>query len=385
MIRLMIPSIEEDDIQSVQEVLASGFLVQGAKVAEFEEAVTERVGTKYAIAVSSCTAALHLALLSLDVGPGDLVLVTAYSFVATANVIQLCGAQPIFVDIDPGTFNLDANRLEDVLERLMASPSTAARVKAILPVHTFGQMADMPSILQVAERFQLPVIEDAACALGAKLYNRNAGTWGVMGCFSFHPRKAITTGEGGIITTNRPELAHRLRTLRNHGLDPDAENPDFILPGFNYRMTEFQAALGITQLKKLEQILASRRSLAVHYNQLLNDTPVISPQTAQGSEPVYQSYVVQLPKGLGIQRRNLISRLKEKGIETTIGTWHIPLTTFYRSRYGYQIGDFPVTDRVYECSLTLPMYMRMLEEEQEMVVHALVEGILEQNDHFSFI
>jgi perosamine synthetase len=381
----MIPSIEEDDIQSVQEVLASGFLVQGAKVAEFEEAVTERVGTKYAIAVSSCTAALHLALLSLDVGPGDLVLVTAYSFVATANVIQLCGAQPIFVDIDPGTFNLDANRLEDVLERLMASPSTAARVKAILPVHTFGQMADMPSILQVAERFQLPVIEDAACALGAKLYNRNAGTWGVMGCFSFHPRKAITTGEGGIITTNRPELAHRLRTLRNHGLDPDAENPDFILPGFNYRMTEFQAALGITQLKKLEQILASRRSLAVHYNQLLNDTPVISPQTAQGSEPVYQSYVVQLPKGLGIQRRNLISRLKEKGIETTIGTWHIPLTTFYRSRYGYQIGDFPVTDRVYECSLTLPMYMRMLEEEQEMVVHALVEGILEQNDHFSFI
>src|SRR3972149_6872416 len=202
MIRLTIPSIEEDDLKATREVLESGFLVQGAQVAEFERSIASYVGVKHVVAVSNCTAALHLALLALDVRPGDLVLVTTYSWVATANVIELCGAQPVFVDIQPDTFNMDPERLAESLGRLMATAETARRVKAILPVHTFGQMADMTAITKIAEQYGVPVIEDAACSLGAKWEERQAGSWGVMGCFSFHPRKAITTGEGGALTTN---------------------------------------------------------------------------------------------------------------------------------------------------------------------------------------
>lgn len=375
MIRLTIPSIEEDDLESVREVLASGYLVQGPRVAAFEQAVADYVGSKYAVAVSNCTAALHLALLALDVGPGDLVMVTAYSYVATANVIELCGAKPVFVDIQPDTFNLDPSCLEEALQPLMNNADTRQRVKAILPVHTFGQMADMPAILKVAARYNLPVVEDAACALGATLHGRQAGTWGVMGCFSFHPRKAITTGEGGLITTNDAGIARQLRALRNHGQDPDASSPDFIMPGFNYRLTEFQAALGLTQLKKLERIIAARRRLARAYDRLLTDTPVQPPMRAGGSEPVYQSYVALVPPETATHRTDLIRHLKEQGIETTIGTWHMPLTTYFRSRYGYREGDFPIADQVFKRSLTLPLYERLTEQEQNHVAQTLCQQL----------
>jgi perosamine synthetase len=377
MIRLTIPSIEEEDLQAVREALALGYLVQGPRVAAFEQAVADYVGTKYAVAASNCTAALHLALLALDTWPGDLVIVTAYSFIATANVVELCGAQPVFVDIQPDTFNLDPNCLEVVLKRLMAASDTARRVKAILPVHTFGQMADMPAILELAGRYDLPVIEDAACALGATLHGRQAGTWGVMGCFSFHPRKAITTGEGGMITTNDLDLARRLRALRNHGQDPDTTAPDFILPGFNYRMTEFQAALGLTQITKLDRIIAARRRLAAHYDELLQGTLLQTPTVALGSRPVYQSYVVLLPERAATCRAEIILCLKEQGIETTIGTWHMPLATYYRTRYGYKASDFPVTDRVFQQALTLPLYEGLQETEQGMVVRHLIAALEE--------
>jgi len=375
MIRLTIPSIKEDDLQAVREVLASGYLVQGPRVAAFEQAVADYVGTKYAVAVSNCTAALHLALLALDTRLGDLVIVTAYSFIATANVIELCGAQPVFVDIQPNTFNLDPNCLEEVLKQLMSAKETGRRVKAILPVHTFGQMADMPAILELAERYGLPVIEDAACALGATLHGRQAGTWGMMGCFSFHPRKAITTGEGGIITTNDSDLARRLRALRNHGQDPDAAAPDFILPGFNYRMTEFQAALGITQMTKLDQIIAARRRLAACYDTLLANTPLRPPIVSPGSQPVYQSYVILLPEDSAPRRADLIRNLKDRGIETTIGTWHMPMTTYFRSRYDYRLGDFPVADAVFARSVTLPLFEKMQEGQQAEVVQQILSVI----------
>ena len=374
MIRLTIPSIEEDDLQAVREVLASGYLVQGSCVAEFERQVSDHVGSQHAVAVSNCTAALHLALLALGVAPGDLVVVTAYSYVATANVIELCGAQPVFVDIQPDTFNLDPNRLEERLARLMATRATASRVKAILPVHAFGQLADMPAILDLAGRYAIPVVEDAACALGATLHGRQAGTWGALGCFSFHPRKAITTGEGGLITTDDASLAHRLRALRNHGQDPDAPAPEFILPGFNYRLTEFQAALGSRQLTKLERIVAARRRLAASYDALLAGTPFQPPAVAPGSWPVYQSYVTLLPEQVAGERPRLIGQLKERGIETTIGTWHMPLTTYFRSRYGYEAGDFPVCDRVFARSLTLPLHEQLGEREQEQIVRSLREA-----------
>jgi len=377
MIRLTIPSIEEDDLQTVREVLASGYLVQGPRVAAFERAVADYVGSKYAIAVSNCTAALHMSLMALDVRPGDLVIVTAYSWLSTANVIELCGAQPVFVDICPDTFNIDPNCLEIVLEGLMSTADTARRVKAILPVHTFGQLANMPEILKLAKRYSLAVIEDAACALGATLQGRQAGTWAVMGCFSFHPRKAITTGEGGIITTNDSGLALRLRALRNHGLDPDASLPDFIMPGFNYRITEFQAALGITQMAKLDRIIAARRSLAARYGELLQGIPVKVPVVAPGSQPVYQSYLVLLPEKPAPSRTDIITRLKEQGIESTIGTWHMPMTTYFRTRYSFRPGDFPVAERVFQQSLTLPLYEGLQEPEQSVVVRQLVAALEE--------
>jgi perosamine synthetase len=377
MIRLTIPSIEEDDLQAVREVLTSGWLVQGPRVAAFERAVADYVSTKYAVAVSNGTAALHMALLALGIRSGDLVVVTAYSFIATANVIELCGAQPVFVDIRPDTFNMDPGCLEEALERLMGDVETAKRVKAILPVHTFGQLADMPAILDVAGRYGLPVIEDAACALGATLHGRQAGAWGVLGCFSFHPRKAITTGEGGMITTDDPVLARQLRALRNHGQDPEASATDFIMPGFNCRMTEFQAALGLTQMSKLDRIIGTRRRLADHYNELLAGTALQPPVVAPDKQPVYQSYVVLLPKEAADQRAALIGSLKNRGIETTIGTWHMPMTTYFRNRYDYTVSDYPVSEQIFRRSMTLPMYEGMSDSEQLQVVEALQDRLHE--------
>jgi dTDP-4-amino-4,6-dideoxygalactose transaminase len=371
----VVPSIEEDDLQAVSEALASGRLVQGERVAEFERAVADYVGCKHAVAVTNCTAALHLSLLALGVGPGDIVVVTAYSWIATANVIELCGAQPAFVDIDKDTFNIDPNRLEEVLSNLMKSNKVARRVKAILPVHAFGLMADMPQISELAQRFDLPIVEDAACALGASYKGKKAGAWGVMGCFSFHPRKAITTGEGGMITTDDSKLAEHLRALRNHGQDPGAVAPDFIMPGFNCRMTEFQAALGRSQMAKLDRIVAARRQLAVSYNRLLKNTPAQTPVVQEDCQPVYQSYVVLLHNEDRHRRDELVARLREEGIETTIGTCHMPMATYYRKRYGYKPGDFPVTDQVFVRSLALPFYEGLSSEEQELVVEALVRSL----------
>jgi dTDP-4-amino-4,6-dideoxygalactose transaminase len=370
-IRLTIPSIDEEDFQAVRDVLSTGYLVQGPRVAAFEANLAEYIGVPHAVAVSSGTAALHLSLLALAVRPNDLVVTTAYSFPATANVVELCGAEPVFVDICPDTFNLDPHSLRQTLKPLMASRKTARRVRAIMPVHAFGQLADMPAIQAVAAQYGVPVVEDAACALGARLADRQAGTWGVLGCFSFHPRKAITTGEGGLIVTADPSLARQLRTLRSHGQASDAPAPDFILPGFNYRMTEFQAALGCVQLGKLDRIVARRRSLAESYSRLLRESGFQTPVVPEGSEPVFQSYVVLVPEALAQHRDACIRYLRERGVEATIGTWHIPMTTYFRTHYGYKVGSFPVTDGVFARSVTLPLHEQLQDSEQEQVVNAL--------------
>jgi perosamine synthetase len=375
MIRLTIPSISEEDLAAVEKVLASGFLVQGAQVARFEEAVAAHARVKHGVAVSNCTAALHLSLLALDVRPGDIVVVTAYSWPATANVIELCGAQPVFVDIRPDTFNLDAALLDETLRRLMGNAATARRVKAILPVHAFGQMADMAAILELTAPYGLPVVEDAACALGATLDGQQAGAWGELGCFSFHPRKAITTGEGGIVTTRDADVARRLQALRNHGQDPDASSPDFLMPGFNYRLTEFQAALGLTQMSKLERIITARREAAAYYDELLAQTEFQAPVVDKHCSHVYQSYVILLPEKIRSNRQALLKKARENGIEMTIGTWHIPMTTYYRNRYGFKTGDFPVTDQVFANSVTLPLYEGISKDEQAKVVEFLLEQI----------
>lgn len=367
MIRLTIPTIEEDDLQAVREALASGYLVQGPRVAAFEETVADYIGAKYAVAVSNCTSALLLSLMALEIGQGHSVAVTAYSWPATANVIALCGAEPVFVEIDSSTFNMDPAALAETLKR--------REVKAILPVHAFGGMANMPRILDVAAQYGVPVVEDAACALGAELAGKRAGVWGVMGCFSFHPRKAVTTGEGGLVTTDNSALARKLRILRNHGQDPDASTPDFVTPGHNMRLTEFQAALGSTQMRKVERIIDSRRAQAAFYDELLSSSGLVPPVVLAGSRHVYQSYVALLPRGAAPARSDIIAALKAQAVETTVGTYHLPLTTYFRNRGGFKVGDFPVTDDIAARAISLPLYTALTEEQQSHVITELLRTV----------
>lgn len=368
MIRLTIPDIDADDIAAVSEVLRSGYLVQGAHVRAFEENTAAYVGTAYAVAVANCTAALQLALLALDVGPGDRVAVPAFSWLATANVVVLCGAEPVFVDIERCGYGMDPDALASVL----AGP---ARISAIMPVHALGAMARIDAITDLGSQYDIPVIEDAACALGATLDGRPAGGWGAMGCFSFHPRKAVTTGEGGMLVTGDVGLARRLRILRNHGLDPDAATPDFVAAGFNLRLTEFQAALGVTQMAKLEPTLERRRALAKRYSELFAGSPVVTPREPAGSRHVYQTYAVLLPPDAARQRSALIAELRRQEIETTIGTYHMPLTTFFRSRGHYAPGDFPATDDIAGRALALPLHGRLSDEDQTRVASTLLASL----------
>jgi dTDP-4-amino-4,6-dideoxygalactose transaminase len=364
MIRLTVPSIDDLDIEAVREVLKSGFLVQGPRVAAFEAAMAEVVGSAHAIAVSSGTAALHVAMLALGVERGDRVAVPAYSFPATANVVEICGAEPVFVDIEAETFAMDPARLVEVA-------AERGPLKAVIPVHPFGQMADIPRIAAAAGR--AAIVEDAAAALGASLHGRRAGSLGLMGCFSFHPRKAVTTGEGGVIVTSEGNLARALRSLRSHGQDPETAVPNFVRVGLNYRMTEFQAALGVTQLAKLESIVEGRKAAAARYDSLLYASSVRCPVVRMGSDPVFQSYVVLLPEDA--PRDAIVTRLRERGIETQIGTWHLPLLTYYRDRYGYKPGDFPVTDSVFARTLTLPLHAVSSQSEQAIVVRHLLAAL----------
>lgn len=375
MIRLTIPVIEEDDIQAVVNTLKSGFLVQGKQVKQFEEKVAELTGARYAIAVSNCTAALHLSLVALDISAGDLVIVPAYSWLSTANVVELCGATPIFVDVDAETFNLDINALEQQLAELSNVPATQHRIKAVIPVHVFGQLADMEAISDLCQHYQVPVVEDAACALGATYRGKHAGTWGQLGCFSFHPRKALTTGEGGIVLTDDYQLATRIKALRNHGLDPEASSPQFVLAGYNYRMTDIQGALGCTQMQKFSRILDNRRLCAKRYTQLLQGSSITAPMPRDTSEHAFQSYVVLLPEGLQAYRSSLIQQLREQGIETTIGTYHMPMTQHFKTVGSYQVGDFHVADNIAGRALTLPVYEGLSLEDQSFVITTLLNTI----------
>lgn len=377
MIRLSQPTINEEEVNQVQEVLKTGFLVQGPKVASFEKKIASFLGVKHAIAVSNCTAALHLSLLALDVGWDDIIILPAYSWLSTANVVELCGAHPVFVDIDPYTANMDPFCLERVITDLFSLEFTKQRVKALIPVYTFGNMSNIVEINEIAEMYGIPVIEDAACALGALLKGRFAGSWGVTGCFSFHPRKIMTTGEGGMVVTDDDSIAKKTRALRNHGIDPESPKTDFIIPGFNYRMTDFQAALGIAQWEKYPGMIARRKLIAAKYNQLLADTNIIVPFSEDSGGHVFQSYIIQLPERIIQHRDEIINKMSERGIETNIGTWHMPMTRYFRTRYAFQTGDFPVTDRVAAASLALPIHDMLSEGEQTKIVQALISCIEE--------
>ncbi len=368
MIRIVRPTVGEEEAEAVRQVLASGFLTQGETVACFEASVASITGVPHAIAVSSGTAALHLSLLALGIGPGDEVITSAFSFPATANVIQLVGARPILVDIDLATYNLDVTQLEAAI-----SP----RAKAILPVHEFGLMADMEAIGHTARRYTLPVIEDAACALGAGQYIGDqiiaAGSVGTVGCFSFHPRKSVTTGEGGCLTTRDEVLARRLRALRNHGLETSDGSLDILTPGLNYRLTEVQAAIGVVQMRKLSWVLSERRRLAAVYDERLADLGwLLRPQEPKGWVHSYQSYVVLLPEG--IDREAVIQSLRRSDIETVPGAYAVHRLKYYRNRYGYSPDVFPAASAAHDRAMALPLYPGMPDRAVEIIAGCLARA-----------
>lgn len=361
MIPLTVPLIEDDDLLAVTSVLRTGHLVQGAHVAAFEAVVAEAVGVAHAVAVSNGTAALHLALLALGIGPGDSVAVPTYSWPATANVVEAVGADCVFVDIEPGTWAMSPNALGEV----------DVPLAAVIPVHPFGVMADLPGLAAAAPG--VVVIEDAACALGASRDGRAAGSVGEVGCFSFHPRKAVTTGEGGMVTTSSAELDLALRRWRNHGIHVTGAASDFVLPGLNYRLTDMQGALGVTQMAKLDRVVHTRRAAARVYTDLLGGTPLSAPSAVEGSEPVHQSYVTVLPEG--VDRARLIASAAERGVQVQIGTVGIPFTSYYRDKYAIAGGQFPVTEAWIGRHLSLPLYPGVTQEQQETVVSTVL-GLL---------
>ena len=379
------PFFDVEEEQAILEPLQTGWVVQGPKVAEFERLFAEYTGAKHAIATTSCTTALHLSLLAADIGPGDEVIVPAFTWVATANVVEYVGARPVFCDIDLATYNIDVNQIESKI---------TSKTRAILPVHLFGLCVDMEPIMGVAERYSLEVIEDAACALGARYSGRHAGRFGLAGCFSFHPRKAITTGEGGMVVTDRDEVARYCRTLRDHSASVSdlARHEgkqgflltEFNLLGYNYRMTGFQGALGVAQMSKLPQILEKRMERARCYDYMLEGTDtLLLPYCPDGCIHGYQTYVclfqpetptLNTLDELHEQRNAFMETLEESGVITRQGTHAVHTLGYYREKYGLEETDFPqawIADRL---SLSLPLYAQMTDEEQDYVVESLAEN-----------
>jgi len=346
MIRLAVPSIDHQEARAVQAVLKSGFLVQGKTVVRFEEAVARYLKVKHVVAVNSGTSALHLALLAFGIGPGDEVIIPDYTFPATVNVVELTGAKPVFVDVDPMTFNIDPKAIERHITK---------KTKAVIPVHLFGQSADLAPIMRLAKKYKLVVVEDAACVLGAEYKGRKSGTIGDIGCFSFHPRKVITTGEGGIAVTNNKTVADRLRILRNHGIEYKNNKIDIVAAGFNYRMTEIQAAMGLVQMKKMAGLIRARRKVAGIYNAQLRSIKWIkTPSISSYNTHVFQTYVIQIPGSLG--RDHLISFLRKNGIEANFGTYALHKLSFYKNKYHLKASQFPITEEVFQTSIALPVF-----------------------------
>jgi dTDP-4-amino-4,6-dideoxygalactose transaminase len=358
-IPLLRPYFDSEELEEIKNVLDSGWISQGPKVKEFEDRIAEYLGVKYAIAVTNCTSALHLALLSIGVKRGDEVLVADYTFPATGHAVLYCKAKPIFVDIDLKTYNLNPELIEKKITE---------RTKAVIPVHTFGQPAEMDALREIAEDHNLKIIEDAACALGARYKNKYAGIIADIGCFSFHARKGITTGEGGMVVTDNKSLAEKIRNLSVFGMTSvwDREkSTEFIIPeftevGYNYKMSDITAAVGVAQLRKLDEIIKRKRELAKYWDEKLQEMEFIEPPyISENVKHIYQSYVAVVDNC--INRNKLIVELMKKGIQTQIGTYASYIQPVYNSE-----DKCPNSLEIFNRSLALPMYYTLREENIEI-------------------
>jgi len=340
------PNILKHDIDLVAEVLQSGMLVQGKYVSELEKSFMSLSNSPFASALSNGTATLHLALKALDIKEGDEVIVPAFSYIATANVVELVGAKPIFVDIDINTFNIDVSKIEEAI---------TSKTKAIMPVHEFGLACDMLAIMKIANKHNLFVIEDSACALGAKCNDKHVGTFGSFGSFSLHPRKAISCGEGGVLLCNDKKLDDKIKILRNHGTEFIDGKMDFTEFGFNYRMTDFQAALVCSQMERLQKSIDYKNKLAVIYNQELNTTHLTKPTVPSFTTHTWQTYHIVLDEK--INRDELILKLKENNIGVNYGAQCMPYMQSFKNKYNYDCQKlFPNALKAYKQGLALPIY-----------------------------
>lgn len=359
------PWTGEEELAEVRAVLASGYLSQGPKVEEFEALVAAAVGRRHAIATSSCTTAMHLALVALGIGPGDEVLVPDFTFPATANVVVQQGAVPVLVDVQPDTYNVDPLALAGHL---------TDRTRAIMPVHLFGLPADLDPCLDFARQHGLAVIEDAACAIGSTYRGRPCGSFGDVGCFSFHPRKVVTTGEGGMVVTDDAELAERLRLYRSHGGVRSGGRFTFEEAGFNYRLSDVHAALGTAQMARLPEMLARRRAVAGMLTERVAAIPGVNPPVEpEWAGHVFQAYVATLDEG--VDRDVVVAGLRASGVESTIGTYALHAQPFFERAYGYKEGDLPRSAVLARRTLALPLFPQMTEAQVERVAGALRDAI----------
>jgi len=369
-IPLMVPDIRQEDIDAVAEVLRSGILVQGEKVKALEKSIAEYLGIKHAVAVSSGTATLHIALVTFGIGPDDEVIVPAFSYIATANVVELVGARLVLADVCPHTYNITP----ETLKRAIAQWDGPEKIKAVIPVHEFGCPVDMTAIVKMAKEHRLIVIEDAACALGATHAGKMVGTFGDLGCFSFHPRKAMTTGEGGAVVVHDRLVSQKLRQLRNHGMQLTDHEIKFVVAGFNYRLTNFQAALGRVQLKRFPGWLLARYSLQkIYRKELAPLAGIVLPAGVNGH--AWQTFMVMLPES--IDRGRVIARLRESGVESNLGAYAVHAQPYYENKYPGMAQEMSkgVSRRLYNHGLALPFYAALNKTEVELVAEALSTAI----------
>ncbi|RDH43200.1 DegT/DnrJ/EryC1/StrS family aminotransferase [Zooshikella ganghwensis] len=372
-IAISLPCTGEDEWLAIKDPIVSGWLTQGVKVNEFENEFAKKHGVKHALATTSCTTGLHLILVAMGIGPGDEVIVPAFTWVATANVVLYCGATPVFADIDPKTNNIYPS---EILKKI------TDQTKAVIVVHLFGLCADMRSIRKYLPS-HIKIIEDAACAAGASYHGVSAGGLGDAAAFSFHPRKSITTGEGGMITTNDTYLAEKMVKLRNHGAEVSEEQrhlgpkpyllPDFNLLGFNYRMTDLQGAIGLVQLQKLERYVKERRYWADYYSKQLKDVEWIGiPEVPDGIVHAWQAYVLYIySEKSPLTRNEIMEVLQSKGISTRPGTHAVHMLNYYAERFGLASQDYPNAKLCNDNTMAIPLHNRMEADDYQYVIDVI--------------